>query len=1468
MLPYICIHSANAEDITEYFDTAPKAMPANLITSASVLNNNGGNASMASVPGVGYKYTATEKTQNNPWNVFCPTAFYARNSKGTNTAVNLDYYKAGTTYVYTAKVKNVSEDTTLTPYYGIAIPTKNTYSYNDATGSNEYGKDGMAVTSTDWMDFKATITFPDDWNEESTSTAVGQKIFAGIGKKSDLGSAVTVSSAVGDSLYLAEEIAYGINIHYDAELVYGEELRLVQNGSITLNAEIVNQIGIPGTLEQDIKWAVVSEDRQSLIDNITAQVNGNTVTLSCDETLPEGRYAAVAISEQYDIVKGIEFDVVEDLSGKYGDFIQQGTAENLIQKPGNSGFAAKSSANIQYTAKTGYVTVEALDNIESGLGVEGLKVRTVGANGLPSSCNFEPGKRYIIKARVRNPKPEIQAYFNASISNGTPDTLALTTEYGNEGMLLTEEWQEFNASISVSENYNREAAAAGRDFRLGFTTGTLKGAQADIELSVSLEEELLMDFTNEIIGDDNILTPDKALTLRAEMINQQGLSIPLPEDLSWVALTRDRTSEVEGFIFTANNDGTVTVSALQSAPAGSFIIAAYSESCNAAKGVLVTVKHEKLILYVSPDGSDSADGSRVSPLATLNGAKAFVRGAIKNGAFEHYSGIDVVFMPGEYSMETTAVFTEEDSGAAEHPITYKANGKVVFKGAIDIGLASANKVTDETVLARLNENVRNKVIELDISDYPHDLTQISLYPTNQILIGGNSEYPEIYLDGAEQNLAQWPNGDGEFAKYRYVVANDQFRYDEFEPAKWNANSNWWIGGFTSRDYDYKRMPGVNVDAANKIITVNASSSVGFSYWRYSSKRWKAYNLLEELDEVGEWYINAEAKKIYYFPPQLTGNERLEISCLVNNMISMRGTEYVSFEGFEFEKTRAGAITARDIKNINISGCTFKDIGTNAFYCTGSNAAQTDRNYWERQQIDGAYDCTVENCVFNNIGAYAIYLSGGNVDTLRAGSNAIRNNIMYKCAQKVRGFPAIYLGGCGNILEKNNISNLPFEAVKVFGNDHIIRYNEIYDVCRETEDCAAIYQGRNTVQRGTVVEYNYFHDLYPLYDFDASRYFNAAIYWDDCQTGMTVRNNIIRNAKLGIFNNGGVDNSYSGNTIIDTYMPMQIDIRGAAQNSNDTSSVTGFAGYIADPDLYYGRYENLREIIETDPIQSHESDPPPANLAGMTSVEDNLFVNSGKAPVISEYCTRSGNERTAGYGDFVNTAAQDYRIKLGSDTYNSNNKLLNESFDIELIGADEDDYEIDKSFELYYPYGRIPASDPVRFIWSEAAGAVGYRIEISQSSDFSDIIYTDTVSFNYADVPGIDVSADKYYWRVTAINSSRNMAEEWISKTGEFYCGDIHFGNVSAIPSDGAINITADITNEAYTAVPSATLYAACYSADEILVDVYKYDVDFTSSEYEFRRQIRNKSNISYISLLLWEDIYPLADKSENIYINH
>ena len=167
----------------------------------------------------------------------------------------------------------------------------------------------MPVTSTEWTDFKATITFPATWNEEITNGNVGQKIFTGMGKQSDLGSSIIVDSTPGDSLYLAEEILYNIT----NEEVNGETV-LTPDKPLTLKAELTNQIGLTGGLNQKVTWLAMTEDRKEIVDTISVMEDaetGNAIVSVTENTLI-GKYVIVAYSEKYKAAKGIEVTVEEN----------------------------------------------------------------------------------------------------------------------------------------------------------------------------------------------------------------------------------------------------------------------------------------------------------------------------------------------------------------------------------------------------------------------------------------------------------------------------------------------------------------------------------------------------------------------------------------------------------------------------------------------------------------------------------------------------------------------------------------------------------------------------------------------------------------------------------------------------------------------------------------------------------------------------------------------------------------------------------------------------------------------------------------------------------------------------------------------------------------------------------------------------------------------------------------------------
>jgi len=91
---------------------------------------------------------------------------------------------------------------------------------------------------------------------------------------------------------------------------------------------------------------------------------------------------------------------------------------------------------------------------------------------------------------------------------------------------------------------------------------------------------------------------------------------------------------------------------------------------------------KKTTIYVAPDGNDDNPGTKGNPFATIDRAKARVR-ELKN---EVNTPITVLVRGGTYHLSEPLVFTPEDSGTQQQPITYAAypGEEPVFSGGIPI----------------------------------------------------------------------------------------------------------------------------------------------------------------------------------------------------------------------------------------------------------------------------------------------------------------------------------------------------------------------------------------------------------------------------------------------------------------------------------------------------------------------------------------------------------------------------------------------------------------------------------------------------------------------------------------------------------------------------------------------------------------------------------------------------------------
>ena len=1357
--------------------------------------------------------------------------------------------EAGKTYVVSATMKNASSNG-ITPYFGAAI--NGTFDPANAIVTPEYGTKGMAV-GNDWTDFKGTLSLPSDWTAKHD---YANAIFMGFPAGTQTGSAVWIDVSSKDAVYLAEEQRYDISVSAETSTD-----KIKSGDVVALSANVLNQVGIAGTLLQNFDWIVLDSDRVPVSEGFSITSSDNRATLRVNDNAAGGTYYVYAKSKDYDMGKGLKITVAA-----YNDYVAGDKPENLIPDAttggGSTYFTFRNNGNVDngdfytaginpggycfkyYTRGDGPLVLDGAWRV-----FEGFEVKSTG----DFTFTPEAGKTYVVSATMKNASPDgITPYFGAAM-NGTydPANAVVTSEYGTTGMAVGNDWTDFKGTLSLPSDWTANHAYANAIF-MGFPAGTQTGSA--VWLDVSSKDAVYL--AEEVAYDINVASEKKGaneVDFTAEVVNQIGTVGSLKQNFNWVVLDSDK-NEVSNITITPI-EGTAKVKATwdEGVEGGEYTVAAisrdYKKFIRTAK---IEIKGGAKTLYVAPNGDDGAAGTATAPLATLAGAREKVKALRASGVT---SEINVIFAGGTYYFNNTVVFDKDDSQSAK--VTYKAadGEEVVFTGAVSLDLSNASKVTDTAITDRLKDSVKNKVVEIDLSNVI-SMSGETLSATIQQLVG-DYEYPELYLDANKQMLAQWPNGDANYAKYGFVgagsgAAKNKITYTDSEPSTWSDISNAWVGGYLSYDYLYMRLPVEGIDKENKQITLSVNEDQGLSVTnaRTTSQRWKIFNVLEELDTPTEWFIDKNTMKLYYYPPEKNESSVLEISKLKGSMIEIKEADNIAFDGICFEKTRGNAVSAQNVENITISDCTFKNIGVDALSFTGTALAETDKNYWQRQNVDAVYNCEVSDNTFFNIGGHAVVMDGGNVDTLTPGNNVIKNNIFNRCAQTIKNYETIKLLGCGNSILNNNISCASFSAIRHYGNDHVISYNEIYNVIQETDDSGAIYCGRNTVQRGTVISYNYLHDLYSTEELPFAH--QPAIYWDDNQTGMKAEYNIIKDAKINIYTNG-IDNNFSNNTSINIKKTnMDIKNGGAASNTNTEQST--FAGDIANESLYFEKYANLSSIISSASLTSPD-------LARYNILKDNLNVAGTGADGIGSntaaYGTVSNNTNSSDMSIFVDAANQDYRVK-NSSAYAAT--VLNEDFDIEKIGVVSNNAFNTEKVTLAAPFnGEKTNADKIHFVWNYALGATSYKITVAKDANFTDIAASKEVFYNYADID-VERDSSRYYWKVEARNTSREFAAVWQSDVYSFVNGE-KISVTAGLNADNTVSV--NVINNFYEDGKNADVYIAQYDGGGRLLAVNKAEValDYMTETVltENDVDLSISSQAAKVKIFVWEGETPLAD---------
>ena len=136
---------------------------------------------------------------------------------------------------------------------------------------------------------------------------------------------------------------------------------------------------------------------------------------------------------------------------------------------------------------------------------------------------------------------------------------------------------------------------------------------------------------------------------------------------------------------------------------------------------------------------------------------------------------------------------------------------------------------------------------------------------------------------------------------------------------------------------------------------------------------------------------------------------------------------------------------------------------------------------------------------------------------------------------------INIMGVGNQIRHCELYDMPHSAIYLHGNDHLIEYNKIHHVVKNSSDSGAFYMGRDCSEVGNMIRYNYFAHIHNrIKNSETERSPGvAAIYFDDFAIYNTVYGNYFYDIKCGgtslfatVYHNNGGQTTIANNFFID------------------------------------------------------------------------------------------------------------------------------------------------------------------------------------------------------------------------------------------------------------------------------------------------------------------------------------------------
>lgn len=528
-------------------------------------------------------------------------------------------------------------------------------------------------------------------------------------------------------------------------------------------------------------------------------------------------------------------------------------------------------------------------------------------------------------------------------------------------------------------------------------------------------------------------------------------------------------------------------------------------------------KNLNVTFYVAPNGNDEwsgkldkpNDANTDGPFASLNRARDAIRKLKSQQGGALQQPVTVYVRGGTYFLKETLIFTPEDSGTADCPVTFSAyqDEKPVISGGRRItGWKRATVDGKQLWTAEIGEAKDGR------------------WFFRQVWVNNQRRFRTRHPQKGYLSVAGVPD-----ATDKWSEGQTRFQFKEGDLKAWGTAGDAEVV-VMCRWVD-SHLPVDSVDEGNRLVTFRKRSVFSLE----PGDPYYVEHAFELLGSPGQWYLNQRTGVIYYTPmPDEDMSKAEVIAPVLSQVLRLEGAgkyvEHIEFRDLTFSHTEWWLPEGSEV-----GGFAQAAIGVpGAVYGIG------------------ARNCTLENCAIAHVGNYALELSKGcqknraiacvlsdmGAGGVKIGETAIRDNETEQAYGNEISKCHIYNGGLifhpavgiwvgqsyDNRMTHNHIHDFYYSGFsvgwtwgygKTLAKGNVVEFNHVHHIGIRSDGDGPILSDMGGIytlgmQPGTVIRHNIFHDIAGI------RYGGWGIYLDEGSTHIVAENNLVYRTTHGGF----------------------------------------------------------------------------------------------------------------------------------------------------------------------------------------------------------------------------------------------------------------------------------------------------------------------------------------------------------------